>query len=34
MELKVLLPDQSICLVSVHRSDNAENVYMVCFFII
>ncbi|XP_070204993.1 sorting nexin-27-like [Littorina saxatilis] len=27
VELKVLLPDRSICVVTVHRSDNADNVY-------
>ncbi|XP_067665177.1 sorting nexin-27-like [Haliotis asinina] len=27
VELKVLLPDRSLCVVTVHRSDNADDVY-------
>ncbi|XP_025076754.1 sorting nexin-27-like [Pomacea canaliculata] len=27
VELKVLLPDKTICVVTVHRSDNADSVY-------
>lgn len=30
VELKVLLPDKTICVVTVHRSDNADSVYKVC----
>ena len=29
VELKVLLPDRNICVVTIHRSDNADNVYKV-----
>ena len=31
MELKVLLPDRNICVVTIHRSDNADIVYKVGF---
>ena len=32
VELKVLLPDRNICVVTIHRSDNADNVYKVGVF--